>query len=197
MRRHARGLTAGALLALAIGFLAASSSQCADDEDEKEIKAAQDAVVKLSGMKHDEAQKAAEAMAKKHDLGHVMYIFKPRDKKGIGVGPKGKGDGIELKLNSLSKRALAKMELAKQSNDLVRMTEITRAVSELVPHYAPKEKKAGKDPANWKKYADEMREGSLDLAKAVKGGDPKVVHKAAARLNDSCTNCHSEFRDSN
>jgi hypothetical protein len=195
MRRHARGLAGGVLLALAIGFLAAPGSRGAADDDEKEIKAAQDAVVKLAGMKDDQARKQAEALAKKLDLGNVMYVFKPRAKKGVGIGPK--GEGIEIKLNNMSKRALAKMDLTKQQADLLRLTDITRAVSDLVPHYAPKEKKAGKDPANWKKYSQEMHQGSLDLATAVKGGDPKAVKTAAAKLNDACTNCHSEFRDSN
>ena len=87
------------------------------------------------------------------------------------------------------------MRSQKQSADLIRMAEVTRAVSHLTPYYAPKEKKAGKDPENWKKYGREMQQGSQELIKAVKSGDPMAVKTAATNLNASCTDCHGDFRD--
>src|SRR5687767_1091137 len=50
----------------------------------------------------DISRKVAALRAKYEDLGDLAVVFKPRWKGGIGIGPKGKGDGIEFKLLTLS-----------------------------------------------------------------------------------------------
>jgi hypothetical protein len=191
-------MTLGGLLALAVGFLATGAGRAQKgDEDEAAIKEAREAIVKMVETRDDGAmQQQAAALAKKvTELNNIMQVFKPRKKNGLGVGPK--GDGIELKIISMSKRTLPKGELTRQQDDLIRMAEVSRAVSEVAIHFTPKEKQPGKDPADWKKYTEDMKQGSLELIKAVKSGDPKLVRSAATNLNASCTDCHSKFRDEN
>jgi hypothetical protein len=203
MRRLARlaGCTA---LALGVWFVSTSSFLRAGDKEKKEtaeVKAAREAVLKLADVagKPDELQKQAAALAaKKMDLEDIMTVFKPREKHGVGVGkPKEvTPDGIEQKIIALGKnRPMAKMELTKQGPALARMGEITLAVAEVAEHYAPKEKKAGKDPKDWKRSNDEMKKYALELIDAANKGDPAKVKSAAMNLNNSCVTCHAKFRD--
>ncbi len=192
MRRHARGLAAGALLALGIWFLAAPSGQSASDKDD--LKPLREAIIKMAEAQGGDVKEQAAALAKKAELVDVMSAaFKPRSKGGIGVGPKKTGDGIELKIISMSKKTLPAPELRNQSKELIRMAEISRVMAEVTRNYpAPK----GKGPPNdWKKYADQMDKLSGDLTRAIKTGNPATVKKATSNLNDNCTSCHTDFRD--
>src|SRR5262245_15816196 len=84
-------------VAVVFGF---SFVNAADDED-KEVK---EAILKLAAAveKNDEA--AAKKLVneiKKHELEHVMNLMKPPGKGGLPVVK----EGIEIKLNALSKKA--------------------------------------------------------------------------------------------
>src|SRR3954451_5129725 len=136
MRRHARGLAAGALLALGIWFLAAPSGQSASG-DKDDLKQLREAIIKIAEDPGGGKEEAA-ALAKKAELVDVMSAaFKPRSKQGIGVGPKKTGDGIELKIISMSKKPLPRPALRSQSKDLTRMADITRAMGEVTKNYPP------------------------------------------------------------
>jgi hypothetical protein len=195
MNRFVRGLASGSVLALAILFVVAVPVALADDD----AKAAQKDVLDLAkaseeGKPIDKAR--LEAIKKKYDdLDTIMHSYKPRDKGGIGVGPKGKSDGIEIKLNNLGKKPLAKMQLDKEADELIKVAHINAAIADITKLYVPKPK-GGKGPKEWNEYAEAMKKSSLEFAKAVKSGDPKAVQKAANNVNASCTNCHSDFRDS-
>jgi len=187
-------MAAGFLLALGIWFLAAPSSQSAAEDEE--IKEAKEAILKILDSGDSDVKAQAEALAKKCSLEAIMNAsFKPRKNGGIGVGPAKAGDGIELKVMSLSKRALPKLDLTSQEKDLTRMAQISKLVGEATQHFADKYKKPGKTPADWKKHTDDMIKGSDDLIKALKTGNPTTVKTAATDLNASCNNCHSDFRD--
>jgi cytochrome c556 len=189
------GLTiAGFLLALGIAFVIASSGQSADEDEDfiKDVKEARGEVIKLMDSMGKGGGKAEAAAIKKRfaELKPVMYAFKPRDKHGLGVGPEGKGDGIELKIIALGKRAPAKADVAKMKDDLIKMAVVSKAIAEVADLYPPK-----KDAAKWKQYDDEMRKGADELIEAAKSGDPAKIKAAANNLNASCTSCHADFRD--
>ncbi len=122
MIRYARTLGLGLALTAAIGLLTAGSAiRAADDDDDvKMTKAAGKDIADLA--KQIESGKDVKALAAKidkkyEDLKPLMdAAFKPREKYGIGVGQKGKGDGIEVKIQSMSKRALSPATLAKQKD---------------------------------------------------------------------------------
>jgi hypothetical protein len=195
MNRLARGLAAGTVLALAILVVAGVQVALADDDPKAAQKDVLDlAKASMEGKKIDKAR--LEAIKKKYeDLETIMHAYKPREKGGIGIGPPSKSDGIEIKLNNLGKKALSKMQLDKEADDLVKAAHVNVAIAEIAKLYVPKAK-GGKGPKEWNEYLDQMKKSSMEFAKAVKSGDPKAVQKAANNVNASCTNCHSDFRDS-
>jgi hypothetical protein len=194
MNRRAGIAGAGVLLAGALGLLTAVSSQGAADDDPKTVQEAQQAVLKLmetmgkGGNGKEQAQAIHEKF--KDDLKAVMTVFKPRDKGGIGVGPRGRGDGIELKIIALGKRAPSKGDLGKLRPDLETIARVSKAMAEVADQYPQT-----KNQDMWKKFNEEMRKGADELLEAAHGDDPKAVKTAANNLNASCTNCHSAFRD--
>jgi dihydroxyacid dehydratase/phosphogluconate dehydratase len=187
MIRYARTLGLGLALAASIGLLTAGSAiRAADDDDEVKMTKAAGKDVKALATKIDK---------KYEDLKPLMdAAFKPRDKHGLGVGPKGKGDGIEVKIQSMSKRALSAATLAKQKETLIKMGYINLAIAEVTMLRNVKPK-GGKGPKEWKGYTEEMKNASLELIKAVKSGNPAAVKTASLKLEGSCTSCHSDFRD--
>jgi hypothetical protein len=191
---------AGLLLAAGIGLVAVGSGLAADDDDKeflKEAKAAQDEVVKLMATmeKGGDAKKQLEAITKKYDqLKPLMYVFKPRAKGGLGVGPEGKADGIELKISALGKKGIAPAGLRKEQADLMKIAAVSKAMADVADQYPSYGKK---DVAGWKDLNNDMRKGADELIAAVKSGDPAKVKAAANNLNASCTSCHAKFRDDN
>jgi hypothetical protein len=196
--------TAG--LALAVGlYHVASPAFVRGDEDEDQKKAtlaARADVLKLAGMKGADLKKAAEEIAKKHQMEYVMYSFKPRDKNGVGIGEKPgtvTPDSIELYLLlKMGKGKRPALELEKNRDAFIKMAQITGDIAEITEFYKPKKNAPGKMIKDWEKFTKEMQEGSKDLLKALdpKKPDPAKVFEAAQRLNSSCVDCHAMFRDS-
>jgi hypothetical protein len=183
---------------LAVGIWALATADGRGQQNDKDVKEAKEAVTKVViAMRQggNAGPQAAEA-AKKVEIENLMIGFKPRNKGGFGIGAKGAvtPDGIEQKIINMAKRALTKDQIAKQKEPLIEMAERTKAIAEITQHYMPP-KKAGANPANWKKFTQETKKAADDLAGALKGGDPKKIKDAATDLNASCTNCHSDFRD--
>jgi cytochrome c556 len=199
MMTHARLLIAGAgLLVLGLGILAAGG-RAADDKDSRQ--ALRKAADLIEEGKMDEAKKAAKDIAKKYELDDVMHAFQLRTKKGEGLGDKPGAitpDGIEAKLIGLAKaKPMGAKQLEKEAAALARAAYISAAIAEVakfkVPERDPKEPK--KNPKVWEALSKDMGEASLELAKAAKARDPKGVKDAASKLNTSCNNCHTDFRD--
>jgi cytochrome c556 len=194
MNNRKWAMLVGLLLALGIWAAAASTGQGADDDDDKAAaKAAQADIVKLMDImdKGGDPAKGADAIKKKFpELKPSMYIFKPRDKGGLGVGPVAKGDGIELKIMALSKKAPSAADAARMVDDFIKIAKVSRAMAEVTERYPPKQ-----GARDWQKYTQEMRKGADELIAAAKKGDPAAIKKAATTLNASCTDCHSKFRD--
>jgi hypothetical protein len=194
MNRRAGMAFAGALLALSLWSLTAYSAD--DDEDKQAIKDAQQAVLKLmdsmNGNKGD-AKAQAQAIKKKfEELKPVMWVYKPRNKGGIGMKD---GASIETEINRLTsaKIRLDKNKVAKMRDDLIKAGELSRAMAEVTDLYAKQYGK--KDEGEWKKYTQDMRKGAEELIEAAKSGDPVRVKKAASNLAGSCTDCHTKFRN--
>ena len=186
------------MLALVLWSLTAYSGPPAGD-----IKEAQDAVIKLmesmNGKKGNVKGQVAAIKKKFTDLEPIMYVYKPRKKGGLGMGKD--GDSIEIVIGKIgdpkSKVWTAKKRLDTRK-ELARVAELSRAVAEVTDAYAKQYKDnngAGKvNPAEWKEFADKMRQGADELSKAAKGDDADKIQKAANNLSASCTDCHSKFR---
>jgi len=136
------------------------------------------------------ADKAAALRKAGADLEDIMKAFKPRAKGGIGVGKASPVDGIELKLQGLATKGLAKMALEKEKADLIKAAYVTLAIGEIGHYYAPEKKGA----AAWKKYNEEMKVATRDFIKAVNAVDKDKVKKTAADIVSACNACHSDFK---
>lgn len=194
MRRRAAITFAGALLGLALWTMTAFSQGNNDKE-------AQEAILKLvesmRGNKGDIKAQTAAIKKKFDELEPLMWVYKPRKKGGLGIGKD--GDGIELTIskvgNPRAKGWTSKKRLDMRG-ELAKIAELSRAIAEVTDLYPNKYKeiKKGKpNPALWKKYVEQMRKGADELGKAAKGQDAAAIQKAAANLESSCTNCHSDF----
>jgi len=166
----------------------------AEDEDIKKARTAIEAIAKNIEAGKDKDATAVAVKVKKdiEDLDAVMTAYKPAKSKGIGIG---KVDGIETKFNSLSKRVDASA-LKTEEKDLLRMAYLNLAMAEIIKHYPPQKDQGMKTKKAWLKFNEEMKEGTEEFIKAVKGGKPAEVKKAAIKVVAGCTECHSIFRDS-
>lgn len=200
MKKNARLLIVGAgTLALAFWFLQAGTQSSAADD-----KALRETVLKMAdkvgkngiAAVKDEAKVVAKTF---EELGDVMHFFSLRKSKGLGIGPDPeaiKPDGIEKKLEDLSKQELSKKELEEQAKHVERAAYVAAAISEIIQHRCPVEKKEGnKDPKEWAKWAQDMGKNALELAEAAKAKDANRIQKAADKLNNTCVACHGPFRE--
>ena len=198
MRTHARvWLAGGLMLALALWCLASGDGTAAGG------KPLSDAIQKLAQTvaKPDVAtgRKEAEALAKTIELDSLMDLFKLRTKDGLGVGTKPGAitpDGIEAKVMALAKKPLPQKELDAQAEGLTQAGHMVAAVALVAQHKCPVTKKMGdKDPKKWQEWTEEMHKNALELSTAAKAKQPAELKTAATKLNSSCNNCHSVFRD--
>lgn len=140
----------------------------------------------------------AKKMAKKiadseEEVYGVMLLFKPRNKKGYGVGETENAiipDGIELKIRAMSRDTISAQKLKTEASALEKMAYRTASIA-LISHPLPTNKRKAKQ---WEEFVDSMQSSSMDLVKAIKSNSPAEVKKASSSLNASCNNCHSEFR---
>lgn len=199
MKTHVRyfGLAAAAFAAC----LLPAVNGAADEQVNQEVKAAvskvADAIEKDDAA---EAKKQLEAL-NKAEAADVMKVFQLRSNGGIGVGPvpgRIKPDGIDAKLKGIGTKMLAPGDLAAQAADFARMAHVMAAVAEAIHDKCPVAvKKGDKDPKEWKKWSQDMREQSLQLAKVLKEKkpEPMAVKTAALKLYGTCTACHGPFKD--
>jgi hypothetical protein len=176
------------VLAAALGF---GISWVAAAEDDKDIKAA---VLKLAAAveKHDKgaAKKLVDEL-KKNDLENIMELMKPpaKNKGAIDVVK----EGIEMKLNALSKKA---GDVKTNAEAYEKMASIVAAIAEVAAEKCPvNEKKGDKDPKAWAEWVKDMRDGAKDLGEGAKAKDAKKVNAAAKKITSACNNCHGVFRD--
>lgn len=197
MKRRVGIIVMASLLTLCLWSLTGYSAD--DDDDKKTRKEAQEAVKKLvESINNNKADVQAQvaAIRKKYDmLEPLMWVYKPRNKGGVGWGKD--GSGIEQEIGKLgsasSKIKLTPKKLADLKADLIKTGELSRAVAEIAEAYT--DQFAKKNPAKWKEYCKDMKKSSDELIAAAKGGDAVKVKKAAGNLNESCTKCHSDFRE--
>lgn len=143
------------------------------------------------------AKKQAQALAKKvDDVEEVMNVFRPRTKKGIGVGDKAgaiQPDGIELQLNKIGRDGVTPVTAKKDAHGFEKMSYVIAAVAEYA--MAKEVKDEGKKKAkDWKQWAKDMREAAPALAAAAKSKSPAEIKKACEKINNACNSCHSVFK---
>jgi hypothetical protein len=180
--RLARFLALGIALSLAFGFVTAA-------EEDKDVKAD---ILKLADalQKNDTATvKKLVDQLKKQDLEDIMSTMKPPSKKGFDVVK----EGVEIKLNSLSKRA---SDVNANAAAYEKMGKIVAAIAEVTAVKCPVDKKQGdKDPKKWAEWTKDLKDGAKSLTSAAKAKDAKGVSTAAKKVTSACNDCHGVFRD--
>jgi hypothetical protein len=112
-----------------------------------------------------------------------MFLTRPRDRGGLG---------LEGTLNGLARSGNTR---GTKPEETARIGYLVAALAQMNQSAAPLKKEGDKDPADWRRFTDEMREAGLELARAAAANDSAGVRTAAARTNGSCLNCHRVFRD--
>ncbi|HEV8062431.1 MAG TPA: cytochrome c [Gemmataceae bacterium] len=199
MRRMAAKFILGAaLLALGMGVVTASDSNAGMADVRDGVQAIADALAKGDT---EGAKKLAAEQAKNTSVEDAMHLFglrKAGKSKGYGVGDEpGKilPDGIEAKVMAFSKKAPTKAVVSKDADAYVKMAYRAAAVAEIALNKAPEKDMGDKKVKDWNTWATNMRDGSLELAEALKAKDPAKVKTAAYKAYSSCSSCHGVFRD--
>jgi Cytochrome C' len=196
MNRTHAWLAGLGLLALGMVFIVVSRGMGGGEEKIKK------SVLKIAAAieKGDKAGAAAEAKAlakSVEDIEDVMAVFKLREKHGIGVGPKANAivpDGIELKLLAIGRDAPGQATVNKEAEALEKMAYVIAAVAEVAIAKPPAKDEGKKKRKDFIKWAKDMREAAPGLAAAAKSKSPAEIQKAAAKINSTCSTCHSIFK---
>jgi cytochrome c556 len=190
-------------LGLGLGCLwlvaAAAGTHAADEAELKKLCAD---IPKLAEAikKKDNAQvkKLVEEM-KKSNLDAIMATCGLRNLGGIGVGDKPgaiKPDGIEKKVEALGKKAILPTQLKDEAAAIAKMAYEIAAVNELTIAHTPDKDMGQAKKKTWVDSCKDLQTAALELAAAAeaKSPDPKVIQKAAARVDTNCQKCHTEWR---
>lgn len=145
------------------------------------------------------ADAEAKVVAKKiEDLDDLMHSFKPRNKKGLGVGSTAgvvTPDGIEQKLNAIARDGITPAQLQKEGKALSEAAWMTAAIAKVTEFKAPERDKGKKKKSKWLEWSKGTLDGAKELAAAAKGNDVGAVKEAAIKVNNNCNNCHMIFRE--
>jgi hypothetical protein len=190
------GAAAGVVAVVSLVFLLAGAGSAGDE------KALAEKILKIADLieKGDDAKAKQEAkvLAKNTELEDVMHLFRPRKKKGIGVGEKAGAitpDGIEQLILALGRDEPSQAMVTKDAKALQRVGYVSAAIGEFATAKPPEKDMGEKKVSKWLQWSKEMREAAVAFARSVNTKSPAAVHKAAMKLNDSCNNCHTVFRE--
>jgi hypothetical protein len=145
----------------------------------------------------DGAKKAAKAVADKDDVETIMYGFKLRTKKGIGVGAQANvaaPDGIEAKIEALARDGITPAVLMKEKDALGRLGYVVAAVGHIAVAKAPEKDEGKAKKADWITWAQTMAKSGEEFSAVAKSGSPADIKKAANKIKQNCDSCHSVFK---
>ncbi len=185
-------------------LIALAAQNNKDATDTKQVATVRDTALKLFGAadKPTEAKTLADSLAdlkqvkadpqaktdpvdwrtQIDDLKDAMDVF--------GLPAKG-GEGIERDLIILGgQRKL--LSPAQMSDKLVLLAYKTALIADVAKAHQDQGEKKKKE---WLRLTDEMRRASLDLAESAKAKKQKETKTALNKLNTSCNDCHTTFRD--
>jgi hypothetical protein len=155
--------------ALCLVYVASPAYALGDKDLQKTVK---DIAAAFKKGNAEEATKMAVKSAKGiAEVADLMEMYRPVNKGGLGLE------------NNLKKPTVKNAE--ELGNLAAAMAELTLAKT------PEKDAGGGKTKAAWVEYTKQLREGSLELAKAK---DAKAVKTAAEKVNNACAACHSKFK---
>lgn len=188
-----------AVAAICGAFLVVQRGTAGDDP--KVLMKKVDAIAQaIQKKKSDKATKLAAQLAEnQEEVYYVMLLFKPRNRKGYGVGKAPgaiKPDGIEVFLREVSKGNVPANELKKHKEAMLKMAYRVSAVAEFAEHppLLPRRTSGKKSKKAWLGFTKDMKTSTTAFTKAIQKGNMAAALKAGTKINASCNNCHSVFR---
>ncbi|HZZ78125.1 MAG TPA: cytochrome c [Gemmataceae bacterium] len=164
------------------------------------VKARTNAIKELADFsKLDAAEAKADLkqlLSRKESLAAIMEIYRNKAKGGEGIHadlqyqPKLKNqNGIEALIGALASKKLNEANLDKVAVELPRLSYRIAVTANLTQVAAP-----AKGKERWAALSVKMRDASTALAESAQKKNADGIVKAADSLQNSCTECHREFR---
>jgi hypothetical protein len=132
------------------------------------------------------------------ELQWMMESFRNKSKGGDGLHadlqyhPKLKNlNGTEALIGALAGKKLSADNLNKVAKELPNLAYRVAAIGSITHEFAPT-----KGAGQWRDLSSQMRDASIALAVSAEKKDAEGIMKAAATLENSCTQCHSAFKKS-
>jgi len=208
MKKYLIGLAVG--LALTVACVAVSSARDKDKDkkkaDDKDVAAARKDVLEVVELvKANKGDKDVEAKAlaiRKKDvaINDLMMVYALKENGGLGYGVKPDDkSGIEAKLIALQRgdRGPSVATIKKEKESLIKLAHLNIAMAEIArPHFPGPKKVEGKTygKTEWEKWLADQKKHSKELLAAIEKNDGMAVNKAAKKVFESCTECHSAFK---
>jgi hypothetical protein len=131
------------------------------------------------------------------ELEELMVFFRNKSKGGEGLHadlqyqPKLENlNGIEALIGALSKKKLNDANMQKVAKELPILAYRVAVFSAVTHEFAP-----SKGAGQWRDLSNQMRDASIALADAAQNKNVAGVQKAAEALDNTCTQCHSAFKN--
>ena len=149
-----------------------------------DLKIKADRIAKYKTLKTDPQSDLKPANLKKlvEELGDAMVVFDKTEKG---------GEGLERDLLILGQQKKP-FTPAQMSDKQLILADKAALIAEVARAFDDLGKNQKKD---WQKFTDEMRQGGIDLAAAIKAKNNKGMKTAINKLNSACFDCHGKFRD--
>jgi hypothetical protein len=133
------------------------------------------------------------------DIKDVMMTFANQAKGGAGVSPElhysakvKNQNGSEALVNALAAKKLTDANVKKMSRELELLAYRVAVIGALTIERGPADKTA--DVKLWNEQAVIMRDSAIELAEAAHKKDGPAILEACKKLENSCVDCHSNFK---
>lgn len=162
--------------------------------------AARKIAAQLAAGKPDKAAEPVKSWpAVTGDIKDVMMVFANQAKGGEGIpaelhySAKVKNqNGSEALINALAAKKLSDANVKKMSKELQLLAYRVAVIGALTLERGPADKTA--DVKLWNDQAVIMRDAAIELAEAAQKKDGPAIMEACKRLENSCVDCHSNFK---
>jgi hypothetical protein len=141
------------------------------------------------------AADAARNIKNIDDFDDLELFYRPRNKGGLGWGsnpqPVPNLDSLERRTSNMTRMVTpADLQQAAANEEAAYWIA---ALGEL--ELAAKLKLPGANKKPWDPFAQQVRDGGLELAKASAAGDAAAMKSAAIKINNACNSCHNIHRN--
>lgn len=175
-----------------VGLAGLSFSQ---PPDNAKSTAAQKAIIELSeNLDAADLPDRAARIVGEHESEHISSVFMQTRRGGMGVGKLAPStlphaNSVDFLVRTWMRKPPTAAELEKDRDEMLKITRVIRAMSELAPYRVPKDARPAVKK-EWAAVATEFHDTAAGLHTAVEKSDPAAIRDAARKLNNTCCHCH-------